>query len=613
MLVKFLLRIKNFLVSHPKLGLGAGFALAILVFLNFYIIQPALFLYGQAQNIKLTIRPVIAANNRKDVKTLDFELKYFKTQTIIPMQKAVEKIKIFSFVPFLGDYFRDLDNVFKAGLESYDTITEMTTFLVPLMPQVPFAGLSTNAQTPLRAGINTSEILRSLPSISQELAKYKDHFRSISQKILALDENRYPKYVKGRPVGKYIGEIKDAALLVNNYFDDLLTALSVAPEFAGIGSPKSYLVIIQNDKELRPGGGLMGGYAYLSMKDGEFKLVKSGDMTFIDEGARATRPGVPADLAGYLGTRSLYARDANYSPNLKQTAQNLKQILSSTANALNPDVIIIIDTQMLKSLLSTLGEVKLDGGQVISKDNADEVFRNFFGVVGDKSMNSRKYKDLTSTLLNELLKKVFYFSTYNAGGLLERVLTLGEGKHFFLYVDNQKLDSLAQKYNLTGTVKDSASDYLMVNSAVFSPKRINWDITQTVIKGAEDDGGKIISSLTVETEAKPLDAASQNLAEAKFLVRVYVPQGSSLISSAGARGAVETREELGKTVFYAPVALEAGKKSVLEIKYKTPVPSGGKYTILVQKQAGTADFKYKVSFGGKTQEFNLSRDKVIEL
>ncbi|MDD1463708.1 hypothetical protein MEO39_27425, partial [Dolichospermum sp. ST_sed2] len=85
--------------------------------------------------------------------------------------------------------------------------------------------------------------------------------------------------------------------------------------------------------------------------------------------------------------------------------------------------------------------------------------------------------------------------------------------------------------------------------------------------------------------------------------RVYVPQGSGLISSVGIMendklkggrpGEVEITEELEKTVFGGFISIEPQEQGELIYTYKLPDSiskqiENDEYKLLVQKQGGTA-------------------------
>lgn len=602
--------IKNFISQHKKFSVYLALLFSLFLFLYYFLIQPSLFLYAESKTIKLRLRPIVAAVNRRDLKTLDFELKYFREE-VNRSKSAVDRIAVLSFLPLAGPYVTDLRNAAAASLEAYDTALAMNSYLAPLFPNITFEGWG-GGRISYGSGTEVGKLAEKLPGVSQELAKYKNNFGSISARLMTINEKRYPESLRGKPVRKYIGEIRGVSSIVNNYFDDIIAAFAIAPDILGMKGSKNYLIIVQNDKEIRPGGGLLGGYAFLSMENGNFKLIRSGDVSFLDKDVIKPRPTPPDFISRFLSTSALYLKDANYDPDFKNSAQNIRDIWLSTPNPFDIGGIIVVDTKFLKTLIETLGEVKSGEGLVINAQNIDETLNGFFSFVGNQSPESRKYKDITSVLLNELLKKSFSYSTYNSNDLAQKILAMVKSKHLLFYSTDEKLQALAEKYNAAGAIRKFNGDYLQVSDAVYSQKRSNWNVNQNVTKVVKINGSNLENELKIEFEAKPETGSPADVGDTHY-VRIYVPKGSKLTASDGSLEKVSESEDLEKTVFAAVVKLETNQKKNLTLNYTSPKPGfdDGRYKLLIQKQAGTGDFKYKVSLGGQSQEFNLSEDKEI--
>ena len=242
----------------------------------------------------------------------------------------------------------------------------------------------------------------------------------------------------------------------------------------------------------------------------------------------------------------------------------------------------------------------------------EKIFSDFFFVVGNDTTDSRKNKNLTSIILNELLKKMFAYSSYDVNDLVNQFKSQGLGKHILVNFYTPKLQDFSEKYDLSGQIKSYSSDYLQVNHSLFSDRRFNWNLLENVTKSTEPQKDNVVSTLVIELTGNPHFDQS-GIENVDDWLRVYVPQGSRLTESQGFSEEVKVGEDLGKSYFAGLVKLGANKKSTLTIKYQLPkslIPEN-EYRLLVQKQPGTADFKYKVSLGDKSQEFNLSQDKEI--
>src|SRR4030042_5849513 len=91
--------------------------------------------------------------------------------------------------------------------------------------------------------------------------------------------------------------------------------------------PRTFLILLQNNQELRPTGGFMGSYAILKTQDFKLKDLKVEDIYETDGKVSAhINPPAPIQEAFHLGTWRL--RDANWDPNFKSTAETLDWIFT---------------------------------------------------------------------------------------------------------------------------------------------------------------------------------------------------------------------------------------------------------------------------------------------
>ena len=604
-----LTRIKSSLAKHRKLKITVGILLAFLLFAYYFLIQPALSLYAQSKIIPLKARPLIAAFTRQDYPTLEFELKYFREE-LIRINQNTSKIAVISPIPFIGPYAADLKRISGIALEAYDATIDFVHFIVPVLPTIKFSGWVPGGSL---TSVNPSldDITRVLPLLSQELPKYKEKISSINKLLSAIDENRYPVEIRGRKVREKITQLKDMMSLLSTSFDDIVKILPLVPEAIGVGPAKNYLIIVQNDKELRPGGGLLSGYAFLTASKGRFGLVKSGDMFFLDD-VRFGKPyPAPAYLTAILGSSDLRLRDANFSPDFTVSAKAINEIWMKTPKPFGLEGIIVIDTHLLKSLVKVLGDIKISDTETVTEENIDSTLQNFFRYAGDRSEESRKYKGLVSTILNEILKKSFVLAGHSYNTPLKPLLEEGRSKHLLMNFYTKELQEIAENRNLAGSIKQYSGDYLHVNNAIYAPKRNAWKLNQSVTKSVELKSDRIVTTLKIETEGLPIPPNSD--LNNKFVTRIYVPKDSKLIGSSLPSDKITQEGDLGKTVFSTVATLEPNKKISLEIKYESPVTVDKEYKLLIQKQPGTDSFPYKVIFGGKTKEFNLDEDREVSV
>ena len=104
--------------------------------------------------------------------------------------------------------------------------------------------------------------------------------------------------------------------------EDLKTLLTLADAFSDThGETKTFLILFQNNMELRPGGGFIGSFGILKVKDGHAESLQVHDVINFDGRIPDTVPA-PYPMKETLGVKSLKFRDSNYHPDFALNAKS---------------------------------------------------------------------------------------------------------------------------------------------------------------------------------------------------------------------------------------------------------------------------------------------------
>ena len=125
----------------------------------------------------------------------------------------------------------------------------------------------------------------------------------------------------------YAGPLKER---FNSYVDrvgDLSRALGsaqkateVLPGFLGADGPRDYLLVFQNNAEIRTSGGLPGSWAEVHAEDGRLEITRQGTG---NEFPRRDTPILPlsqGELQVYSDLLGVYFQDANFSTDFPRAA-----------------------------------------------------------------------------------------------------------------------------------------------------------------------------------------------------------------------------------------------------------------------------------------------------
>jgi len=132
------------------------------------------------------------------------------------------------------------------------------------------------------------------------------------------------------------------------------------PSILGQPDSKKYLVIFQNDKELRPTGGFITGFAVFKIDKGKLIVEASDDIYKLDE-RNNTKIAPPPQFIRYLKVYKLYLRDANFDPDYIDSIKRFEEIYNNISGTTKVDGIIAVDTHVLVEAMKILGPIPAYG------------------------------------------------------------------------------------------------------------------------------------------------------------------------------------------------------------------------------------------------------------
>ena len=396
----------------------------------------------------------------------------------------------------------------------------------------------------------------------------------------------------------------DRLELALNLLETMVPISQILPEIAGYPSPSSFLVILQNNDELRPTGGFIGTYGILDIKNGDINNFATHDVYHLDMPIQDKLDVLPPEpLVKYLGVDNWYLRDANWSPDWPRSAEQVLWFFNKESElagsekkdfngvvALTPDLII--------DLLRFTGPIVIDDIE-FNADNFQELLQ-YEVEQGYQKLGVPKWqrKEIIGDIARELKIRLFDTQPDKWNELFDIVRKNISQKNLILYLKDQNLEKIVKEQGWGGEIKDSASDYLMVvdaNMAAFKTdavvdKSISYKISQ------QADGWR--ADLTINYSHR--GGFDWRTTRYRSYTRVYVPLGSQLIAATGlSDSAAQVYNEFGKICFAGFISIEPGEIGHLHFSYKLPpnLANDSQYGLYLQKQPGNKINQLTVDLG----------------
>jgi len=616
---------KKLLILVPAIIIILG------VLLFFFFVKPALQLKNDLIFIQIEANSISSALQGQNLN--EAESKVVSTKEKLSTLKIdYQKLAWVGKVPFVNKYYQDGLSAISAGHALADAAAIGIESIQPYADILGFQGKG-GAFGEMTAEKRLTVALDTLEKIEPNLDKINEKLNQAKTEVDKIDASRYPATVQGKPVRAKVQELKTLVSSLAGTLSEIKPAISFLRPLMGIPSEKRYLLLFQNDAELRPTGGFLTAYAVLSVNNGNFKPLGSYDIYSLDA-KFGDKLKAPAPITKYLdNVFSWHLRDMNLSPDFKVSMDTFLENYGKVQDRGTLNGVIAIDTKVLVDLLRILGPIGVsDWGNFSAENdkrcNCPQVFYEL-ELQADKPVSTIKTdrKAMLGPLMQSILMNVMQSPKKKWPEFFNTFFTAVQEKHLLMYFFDPEIQKATETLNASGRIQDYEGDYFHLNDTNFGGAKSNMYIKQNVVQDIKvDANGEVTKTITIDYR-NPAPPSNCNLEAGQLClnglykdwVRLYVPKGSQLVSSTGSEVEVTTSEDLGKTVFEAYYGkqspLRPEGKAQLTFTYKLPfkIQKGQEYKLLIQKQPGTYDNGYTINYNSKETDFALTTDKEIKL
>jgi len=586
------------------------------------------------------ISPVVEEIKSEDINKLQSDIALVK-ESVLKIKKTYKFISWMRITPFVGKYVADLGYALEGSQHLFEAFDMGMSVLSPYLSILGFTNEENAVSTSGQTGEMTAQeridfIVSAIPQIVPKTGEISDKLKLAQEQFENINPNDYPPEFRGLVLKDNIKKGLDGFSMVSKYVSKAKPLLEVAPYLLGIDSERRYLVLFQNDKELRPTGGFMTAYSIMSVEDAKFEPVTSADIYHLDAVYKpsilAPQPIIDLIKGPYVLSQNIRLRDINYSPDFG-VAMELFTEESKKTKIEDTDGIIAVDTMLLVNLLNAIGEIGVPGfgnfsTKIEPKCNCPQViyelesFADTEGpIVWDPVSGKIVYtppnydnrKKIIGPLMNSILANALAQPKEKLPDLFEAIFNSMIEKHVLFYLNDQDAQKAVSEFGIGGTIMDYTGDYLHINDSNLGGRKSNMYVTQEVVQDISVDKDGVIEKTLTITYKNPEKHDGWLNSVLPNWVRVYVPAGSQLVDVSGLEKQSEISEELGKTVFSGYFKLRPEGVSKITFIYKLPFKAVGDYKILIQKQPGTDKPLYLISTKKAEEEFLLNTDKEIRV
>ena len=405
------------------------------------------------------------------------------------------------------------------------------------------------------------------------------------------------------------------------------TAL-LAPELLGLDRSRTYLVLAQNEDELRPTGGFLTGVGEITVERGRIVAMTFRDSYAVDDFTRPY-PEPPEALQRYMGIDLWVFRDSNWSPDFP-TAARQAIALYRPGYPFSVDGVVAVDQYALRELVGAIGPLTVSGiPQPVTRETLIPTMRKAWAPTEDLvtgnwwSQRKAFMGDLAEAIWNRLQT-----GPVDERHLAATLLRLLREKHILLFFTDSKAQALVAQQNWDGALRAGGGDFLMVVDANVGYNKASALVQVNLAYELDLYQQPPRATLTLTyLHTGPAgypcfpevryDPVYERMMERCYWndVRVYVPKGSRLVETrwdpvplealwpgqAEVEGIrVYPAEEGPFFVFEGLLLVPPGTVQTRQLVWELPErvvswrDGKGRYTLRVQKQPGTAGHPLRV-------------------
>ncbi len=606
-----------------------GLIVAFVLFMILVVI-PGFLTFLSAKKTYAQVKITLDAVKKQDIELADKELKKTR-ESLKDTQNKLNMLFVMRFIPGLHIYYNDTTHLVKAGFYG---LNAADIFIESIKPYADVLGLK--GQGSFVGGSAEQRIETAVKTMGKVTPRIDDiavDLKLAQKEIDHVNPNDYPSFIAGGKVREGMTTLRSLADDGVTIIDEARPFIKVLPNLLGESSEKKYLIVFQNDKEIRPTGGFLTAYAVFRVDKGIIHVENSEDIYTLDDSIpNSKKEKAPKPIATYLPKVPQFnLRDTNLSPDFQKSMKTFGDLYKEAGRYKDVDGIIALDTHVLVSVMNILGDIQVGGKTYSTKvdercncpqviydleESADRPIQDF---------RSTERKSIIGDLMYEIMNKAFSSSPkLYWGPLVQTGFSEIAQKHILFSLENKGAQAGLSAVNAAGEIKDFDGDYFHLNEANFGGAKSNLFVDQNVsqeYKIAND--GTITKTVTVNYK-NPHEPSDCNLERGGLCLnapwrdwfRVYVPKGSKLVDSSGSEVKLTSYDDLGKTVFEGFLTVRPLGIGRLTLTYSLPfkLKKGSPLPFMIQKQPGTGEDEYTIKVNGKILEkFILETDKTLKL
>jgi hypothetical protein len=261
--------------------------------------------------------------------------------------------------------------------------------LTPLVEDV--AGL--DALVPVDGRVQ----IERLTSLQQPVGHAYASFADADRRLAAEDPSSFVWFLEDSYV-----ELADRVAHATRMLSTADTALRVLPTMLGRDRPRSYLLVFQNNAEVRATGGVPGAISLVTADDGRLRITEQVTAASLGETDRPVLPLTAAETELYGPQLGTYMLDAGFTPDVPRAAALMKARWEQSFDPV--DGVVMVDPVAMSYVLTATGPVEVGDYELTSGNAVQALLHQVYVVLTDPAVQDEYFKLTARTVFDRMIE-----------------------------------------------------------------------------------------------------------------------------------------------------------------------------------------------------------------
>jgi Protein of unknown function (DUF4012) len=289
--------------------------------------------------------------------------------------------------------------------------------------------------------------LAPITAVTPAVVRASTQLSSESERVEDIDADALAPQI-ARPVRLLQKKLADATGLS----DRASRAVRLLPPMLGANGKRTYLLVFQNNAELRSTGGIPGSFATVVADNGKVTIGRQDDSSTIGRFSKPPTPLTGQEQAVFGAQMGVFPQDVNFSPDFPRSARLISRMWEARYGA-TLDGVVSTDPVALSYLLRGTGPVALPNHSRLSSSEAVRLLLSeVYARIPDPAQQN--------VYFNAVARSVFSAVASGQGKpkpVLDNLVTSADQRRILLWSDRPAEQALLSPTRLGGALASTAS------------------------------------------------------------------------------------------------------------------------------------------------------------